>query len=622
MNYRPDIDGLRAIAVLAVIVFHLNENWLPSGFLGVDIFFVISGFLITTIIYQEILTKRFSFFHFYQRRVKRILPVFSFVILVTSLLSYWLFLPEDLNRYLHSVRYAWLFASNVYFAQQTDYFDISISEKPLLHIWSLSVEEQFYFAFPFILYFLYKKNSRYIIRIILGLIFLSIFSTFIPIGNYNSYFLTHIRAYELLIGSLFAVCVIQNKSFIAINNGKYYAWLLLIIIIGCLFLPKDYFYTEGYLERIVICLSTAMLIIINVQKNSISKFLSMRLMVGIGLISYSLYLWHWVVLALLRYIYMSYYLPDSAMIFAVCSMFILAIFTYYLIEKPIKKISKFNKNYLIGCAFVYFSILFFITVFIQQMNEHDKPNHNIEYHELSWDKNICHNHWKISCKQGDVNQQSTVLVIGDSHAGQYNRFINEVGKHEKWAADVISADGCAFVYQDNKINHVIGRTTKNCSDFREYVSSIIDRYKKIVIIQRWSGTLQNAGVYQGELNRTLQYLLSKNKKIYLFQDNPDTGFLIQRKYHLQQQGINIAPFMSDDMKKRIEATHSANQQIKKIVAQYPQITWIDITHYIPKDFMINGLPIYRDFDHINPYGAEQLAKRFILANEKLLLEKE
>ena len=106
MNYRPDIDGLRAIAVLAVIVFHLNENWLPSGFLGVDIFFVISGFLITTIIYQEILTKRFSFVHFYQRRAKRILPVFVFVILITSLLSYWLFLPEDLNRYLHSAQYA------------------------------------------------------------------------------------------------------------------------------------------------------------------------------------------------------------------------------------------------------------------------------------------------------------------------------------------------------------------------------------------------------------------------------------------------------------------------------------------------------------------------------------
>ena len=111
---------------------------------------------------------------------------------------------------------------------------------------------------------------------------------------------------------------------------------------------------------------------------------------------------------------------------------------------------------------------------------------------------------------------------------------------------------------------------------------------------------------------------NKNKQVYLFQDNPDTGFLIQRKYHLQQRGVIITPFISHDMRARIEAVHTANQTIKKIIAQYPQITWIDITHHIPTDFMINGLPIYRDFDHINPYGAEQLAKRFILANEKLL----
>ena len=619
MNYRPDIDGLRAVAVLAVIVFHLNENWLPSGFLGVDIFFVISGFLITTIIYQEILTQRFSFIHFYQRRAKRILPVFAFVILITSLLSFWLFLPEDLNRYLHSVRYAWLFGSNLYFAQQADYFDISISEKPLLHIWSLSVEEQFYFAFPFVLYFIYKINHKYIFKTILVLIFLSIFSIWIPVDNYNSYFLTHIRAYELLIGSLFAVFLIENKHTITVKNRNFYALLLFSIIIGCLALPKDYFYTEGYFERVVICLSTAMLITIGVQQNYITKLLSARLMVAVGLISYSLYLWHWVVLALLRYVYMSYHLPNQVILFAILSMFALAILSYFLIENPIRKMGKINKNYFIGCAIIYLSVFFIITGFIYKIDwEDNETSHNIKYHELSWDKDICHNHWKLSCKQGDINQKSTVLVIGDSHAGQYNRFIDKLGKHEKWAADVISADGCAFVYLDDKTNYSIMKTTKNCLDFRKHVSSIIDHYEKIVIIQRWSGVLQNVDIERRELKNTFQYLLNKNKQVYLFQDNPDTGFLIQRKYHLQQRGVIITPFISHDMRARIEAVHTANQTIKKIIAQYPQITWIDITHHIPTDFMINGLPIYRDFDHINPYGAEQLAKRFILANEKLL----
>ena len=119
------------------------------------------------------------------------------------------------------------------------------------------------------------------------LIFLSIFSVWIPVDNYNSYFLTHIRAYELLIGSLFAVFLIENKHTITVKNRDFYALLLFSIIIGCLALPKDYFYTEGYFERVVICLSTAMLITIGVQQNSITKLLSARLMVAVGLISYS-----------------------------------------------------------------------------------------------------------------------------------------------------------------------------------------------------------------------------------------------------------------------------------------------------------------------------------------------
>ncbi|OPH36221.1 acyltransferase [Moraxella lacunata] len=151
MIYRPDIDGLRALAVLSVVAFHINENWLSGGFLGVDIFFVISGFLITSIIYREINEGKFSFQNFYIRRIRRILPVFFFVMIVGLCFGWYIFLKQDYLGLLKSAIASTAFMANFYFARQSGYFDISNHEKPLLHIWSLSIEEQFYFIFPVIL---------------------------------------------------------------------------------------------------------------------------------------------------------------------------------------------------------------------------------------------------------------------------------------------------------------------------------------------------------------------------------------------------------------------------------------------------------------------------------------
>lgn len=150
-TYRPDIDGLRALAVLAVVLFHLSPTLLPNGFLGVDIFFVISGFLITTILYREMEQNNFSFANFYNRRIRRILPVCFVVIVVGLLLTRWIFLSKELYGIANSAVASVFFLSNIYFARVGGYFDISTEECPFNHIWSLSVEEQFYFIFPLLL---------------------------------------------------------------------------------------------------------------------------------------------------------------------------------------------------------------------------------------------------------------------------------------------------------------------------------------------------------------------------------------------------------------------------------------------------------------------------------------
>lgn len=182
IKYRAEIDGLRAIAVISVIIYHLNANWLPGGFLGVDIFFVISGFLITGIIINEIQENRFSFKDFYTRRIKRIYPAFIAVMALVSLVASALFIYNDFNQLRKTIELAVVFSSNFYLGFKQGYFDLNATENPVLHIWSLAVEEQYYLIFPLFLLFVYKKagNLKSIFRFTLILFILLLLTSFIP----------------------------------------------------------------------------------------------------------------------------------------------------------------------------------------------------------------------------------------------------------------------------------------------------------------------------------------------------------------------------------------------------------------------------------------------------------
>ena len=186
LTYRADIDTLRAVAVLSVVCFHFSKTWLPGGFLGVDVFFVISGFLITLILHREMNAGVFSFKNFYVRRMKRILPVF-FVVVLTAL----------------------VFAANFYFARGQGYFDPAQEEKPLLHIWSLSVEEQYYFVFPILLLLVVRRSYREQMLFMALLMLMSLLAAYIPTGL-DKYYLPHLRAFEMLTGSMLAVFVQQQ----------------------------------------------------------------------------------------------------------------------------------------------------------------------------------------------------------------------------------------------------------------------------------------------------------------------------------------------------------------------------------------------------------------------------
>lgn len=311
LSYRPDIDGLRAVAVISVILFHIHADLLPGGFLGVDIFFVISGYLITGIIQRELAEQRFSLLNFYQRRAKRILPAFLFMLAACTAACVWLLTPDDFIAYLRSLRSSLLFGANLFFAQSGGYFDIQSAEKPLLHIWSLSVEEQFYFVFPLLIWLVHKYRPKYTVHAVIAMMAASLLSGLMEYKA-EAYYLPQVRAYELLFGSLAAVFTAGKSANPAARTGLQHeiaACTAAVAALACLCLPKETLPGGGYIERIVICGATAWLMACGNSK--ISRVLAWKPFVAVGLISYPLYLWHWPVLALLRYVYMDNVLPVS-----------------------------------------------------------------------------------------------------------------------------------------------------------------------------------------------------------------------------------------------------------------------------------------------------------------------
>ena len=212
LQYRPDIDGLRALAVMVVILFHADIPGFSGGFVGVDIFFVISGFLITSIILKEINADNFSISRFYERRVRRIFPALFFVLAFTLIASYIIFYYKDFEAFGESLIATTLFASNILFWSQSGYFDTVATTKPLLHTWSLAVEEQFYIFFPLLLVAINRVSKSRYFGWLLCISLCSFFASIYGIYNHPvaTFYLVPTRAWELLFGSLFAIGVIPE----------------------------------------------------------------------------------------------------------------------------------------------------------------------------------------------------------------------------------------------------------------------------------------------------------------------------------------------------------------------------------------------------------------------------
>ena len=375
INYRPEIDGLRAIAVISVIFYHakltlFDYKIFEGGFIGVDIFFVISGYLISLLILKELeATGKFSFSYFYERRARRILPALIVVIMASLPLGWIYLLPESFIEFIKSILYSLGFTSNFYFHfSGLQYGTEDGLLKPFLHTWSLSVEEQFYIFFPIILIIIYNFFKKYLLTVLLLGFILSLLIAEWSSRNYPSasFYFLHTRMWELIAGSLLAYFEISGKRLANNNRLNSILPFLGILLIGysIIFFNDKIFHPSFYtvLPVIGVCL----IIWFSNKDEIITKILSTKILVGTGLISYSMYLWHYPIFAFAR---IKSDIPSQYDKFEwIILTILLSIISYFFIEKFFRN----KKTNFLKIFFIFLStiIIFLSSIFAIYNSKH------------------------------------------------------------------------------------------------------------------------------------------------------------------------------------------------------------------------------------------------------------
>jgi len=342
MQFRKDIQGLRALAVIVVIIFHLG--FLPNGYLGVDVFFVISGFLIIGIINKDFINDTYSIKDFYVRRFRRIIPLVLITGLVALTLGTYFMLPDDLENLSQSIIATNFFSNNVLQLITTrNYWDVMNEYKPLMHTWSLGVEEQFYIVIPFLFLFSSRKNNK-IFAIILVATIISALAYIFYGDEPVKFYMLPMRFFEISIGGLAALKVRGIKSNGYISNLALLTLMIFLLVDSGL---------PGELETIITVIATVLLIVYNDSSFKINKFLESNIAVYIGTISFSLYMWHQVILAFYRYSISQDFTLYSSLLLGVI-MLAVAVVSYHFVEDYFRKSHNISTKKLLAiCSFLF-----------------------------------------------------------------------------------------------------------------------------------------------------------------------------------------------------------------------------------------------------------------------------
>lgn len=472
--YRMDVQGLRAIAVAAVLLYHSNSGWLKAGYIGVDIFFVISGYIITSLLVGQ--SGCIDLANFYIGRVKRIVPAYFVMLGLVTVVAAVLFIPADFAFFLASLKSSALYNSNQYFAGFGSYFAPKADELPLLHTWSLAIEMQFYLFFP-VLVLCVPVRWRLLVFALLAIILFG-WSDYraLTATHDELYFALSARVPEFMVGAMIAVLMRErglHYRFEALLGGLGAALLAWAVVA----IDKDEY--PG-LWSILPCIGAALVII--ARRGPVSVLLSTAPMVWLGGISYSLYLWHWPVLAFMRYYTGQYELTGSWLLMFMASSLVLAWLSYRFVETPVRTARGSLRHLAKWTA----AGLVFVTVVWggKQVNALLVASLPVEFTRYAAPELICHGTQVGDCKRGKPDADVSVLVIGDSHAAQLNYFFDRVGEEEGVAYRVLSSSSCVPI-SGFDVERLPGWAQKPCRSQIKAVAREMSKVDRLIVAGMW-----------------------------------------------------------------------------------------------------------------------------------------
>lgn len=632
-DYRPDIDGLRALAIMAVLIFHARPSWLSGGFLGVDIFFVISGFLITGIIQRDLELGRFSISRFYEKRIRRIIPALYAVLIASVITAYFLLLPSEMEEFARSVHYTVFSISNFYFLDQfQNYFGGDAHSAPLLNTWSLAVEEQYYLFFPLLLILFHKfTRSKKTKEILFVALFLTSLIAAYFIGKsqpMSAFFMLPFRLWEMMAGSLLALMPISKSSHKFGDTISQFSW---ITIIFSFLLVSEINLIPG-LSALPACLATVAIIHYGrSHETHVKRLLSLKPLVALGLISYSVYLWHWPLMVFAR----DLHLPPIALI---SISIILGWLSWKFIEEPFRKPTFLTRKKIFTLWAL--STFMFVSAAMFVKKSHglafrfpEKARYFLAFKERP--TTYLHDvkkHYDPSLAPtfGTPNVEPTIALLGDSHADALAPIVDQLARENGLAFRLFTISG------QSPIEGIVAADKGSPEKSGAYSTKTLallaanPKLNTVVLHSRWS--IYNRGknelgphhfpalfghdfktrneldsYYAQQIRETIRQLLAAGKKVVLIYPVPEPVLnvpdFLARKVIEQQNLPEYVPCHSYFPRQQfVIDTLDALQDPKIIHLRPAEILLKNGQLQILKD----NQPLFSDDDHLSEAGAAKL----------------
>jgi peptidoglycan/LPS O-acetylase OafA/YrhL len=628
LGYRPDIDGLRAFAVLSVVVYHAFPSALPGGFVGVDVFFVISGFLISGIMFNALHAGTFSFTDFYARRIKRIFPALTLVLLVSFAFAWFVLFDDELKQLGNHTLRAVAFLSNFTFWRETGYFDSAAETKPLLHLWSLGVEEQFYIVWPLIIWALWRFKAwcwQIMAALTLASLTWNVYQSQHDLAH--DFYSPFTRFWELSFGALLAY---RQATLPSQNNLADGVWLrtaevrsavgAVLLVASVSWIDADKRFPGVWALFPVL---GAVLLISGEGKTWVGHTLfGNRWVVWLGAISYPVYLWHWPIFSYARIVEGG----TPSVVFRLAAVFgsiVLAWLTFKWVEKPIRFGWQFRyKTGVLISAMLGVGLLGYYanetrgfpsraimknqTIFNVGDIGHEEFHDYHRTHFFTCSDPLIKKdagEWKgmVRCFQSHETGPVTLVLLGDSHAehlflGVVEHLPNvNVGYYGKGALPFLSKDEFKLIF--DRVLHD-------------------QNIRQVIITAAWAsrlGEVNQDSTLAIELGRTIQSLQSAGKRVYVSDDVAKFSFDPQRCKFQRPMAQNVKCNESRDVLESQHAQYMASMQ--EVARLYPSVEWIEISNLMCASaecsMALDGQLLYRDNNHLNIPGSQFVGAQIV-----------